>query len=62
MLTKQLKRSLEHFASKGLQLESNWNVNQRQAFANAVDNKVTSEANAQWQSEMRKQHGSKPNK
>ena len=43
-----------HFASKGLQLESNWNVNQRQAFANAVATKVTNEANAQWQSEMRK--------
>lgn len=43
-----------HFASKGLELDSTWNVNQRQVFANAVATKVTQEATNQWQSEMRK--------
>ncbi|MBQ4832090.1 carboxypeptidase regulatory-like domain-containing protein [Pseudoalteromonas sp. MMG010] len=43
-----------HFASKGLTLKSDWNINQRQVFAQAVSAKVTKEANLQWQNEMRK--------
>ena len=43
------QKKLKHILrAKGYILKAT-GMNQRQAFANAVDNKVTSEANLQWQ-------------
>lgn len=50
------KKLRAHFAAKGLTLSDSWSINDRQRFAQAVADKVTTEANNQWRSEMAK-HG-----